>query len=229
MGAHNHGNVSSGESFASHKGSTILQKTHNFTGNPFGSKSASILNRPYPALFIPRVHEPELHRLLLAVVQLPVTRKRMVENFIVEKGSPCVIEQGIEGIKQRRRRAPVISQGKTTLFTHLSGRPHVGEDIGATEAVDRLFRVADKKERQIRASVDGSENLILHRISILKLVNQRRPVLYPEQSRKYCSPAVGEERTIEIFEQVVEKADIAGTLAERQALPVKANQLSLES
>ena len=103
MGAHNHGNVSSGESFASHKGSTILQKTHNFTGNPFGGKSASILNRPYPALFIPGVHEPELHRHLLAVVQLPVTRnKRMVKNFIVKKRAPRIVEQGIEGIEKRR-------------------------------------------------------------------------------------------------------------------------------
>ncbi len=56
------------------------------------------------------------------------------------------------------------------------GSLQVGEDIGTTEAVDGLFGVSYQEQWCIRTAVYLFEYGVLHRIGILKLINQGSPV-----------------------------------------------------
>ena len=52
----------------------------------------------------------------------------------------------------------------------------IGEDVGSTETVDRLLGVANIEEWVITTGIDATEDAVLYRVGILKLVDQCRLV-----------------------------------------------------
>ena len=63
----------------------------------------------------------------------------------------------------------------------MPGRPHIGKEVGPPETVDRLFGVADQKEDALFAPEDAPEDGILDRVRVLKLIDQRSPVIRPDR------------------------------------------------
>ena len=90
----------------------------------------------------------------------------------------------IDCVQQFSGRTVILRQQVfITFFSHKIPRDAVGCRIPAAEAVNRLFRIAYEKE-----NVTGfprteylSEYLELHRIGILKLIDDRRMILFPDQ------------------------------------------------
>ena len=57
---------------------------------------------------------------------------------------------------------------------HVATRAHVGENIGAAEGVDGLFRIANQQQRGLRLlSPDTAEYTVLLRIGVLEFINHR--------------------------------------------------------
>ncbi len=76
----------------------------------------------------------------------------------------------------------------------------VGRDVGAPEAVDRLLGIADQIDRPADAVVeDGPEDLPLHLVGVLELVDDRQQVAVPQrrdQVRRRAGPRqrLGDQR-----------------------------------
>src|SRR4051812_20630561 len=95
-------------------------------------------------------------------------------------------EEGVYPADKARVGAPVLQE--RVPEPGLPGRPHVGEDIGPAEAVDRLLRVPDQeKGGRIPDRIDAVEDGELGRVGILELVDERGPVAVADQ--------LGERRT----------------------------------
>ena len=92
-------------------------------------------------------------------------------------------------------------------LVHCLSRTYIGEYIGSPEAVDRLFRIADQKERTVVCREDSGENVVLYRIGILKLIDQRTLILLPN-SRGNPGSLPGRQRLFDSKQQIVEELDI---------------------
>ena len=227
MRAHNDRNITGCNLLRLH------QKTFNLIGHGRRRQSSGIINRQHAAFFSLRIHEPELqrsHASLFSRYALLSTSsfQGMIHDLLIEKRVSHLIKQDVEGLEQPRSRTPVFSDGKTPLLLCLPSRLHIGKNISTPETVDRLLGITYKKKRGIRSGIDPSENFILYRIGILKLINQCRTILFPKQGSKHLSPALSRKRTIKIFKKVIKKAYIFRLLAKRQVLPVKVSQFSLQ-
>ena len=66
--------------------------------------------------------------------------------------------------------APVFTQ-RVSLIRILFGG-EISENIRATETVNRLFGITDKKYRQTTVSKYPAEIIVLHRVGVLKLIDQ---------------------------------------------------------
>jgi len=80
-------------------------------------------------------------------------------------------------------------------------------NIGTTEGVNRLFRVADQDQtllrRIFRHTVNGVENTVLQRIGILKFVDHRHRELRTDDLRQPRA-VVTAERSVQTGQQIVE-------------------------
>ena len=78
----------------------------------------------------------------------------------------------------------------------------VADDVGAAEGVDRLLRVADQDERRV-AVEGGAQDVPLHRVGVLELVDEHHPVARPQPlAGGRARPRVG-ERGVQPGEHVV--------------------------
>ena len=83
----------------------------------------------------------------------------------------------------------------------------IGVNVGAAKGIDRLFRVANQKQTGVGAvvfnPVDGLEDAVLHRVGVLKLVDQRHGELLTNQGRQAFA-AFGLQCRIQAQQHVVE-------------------------
>ena len=89
----------------------------------------------------------------------------------------------------------------------------VREHVGAAEAVDRLLRIADQEQAAPGARVQALEDLVLHRVGVLELVDQRGRVALGHALGERCA-ARAFERGAQRLQQIVEAvhAEIAVSL-----------------
>ncbi|MNM76929.1 hypothetical protein D3C81_887680 [compost metagenome] len=86
-------------------------------------------------------------------------------------------------------------------------RTQVGIDVCTAESVDRLLRVANQEQAGFRTivfdAIDAFEDSILHRVGVLKLIDQRDRELLANQRRKTFA-SVGLQSGIQAQQHVVE-------------------------
>ena len=80
-------------------------------------------------------------------------------------------EHGIHRLDQLRRSAVISVQ--CVMMDSASPSFKIGKKIGTPKRIDCLFGVTDQKDRLCAITVDCIENLVLHRVGILKLIQQR--------------------------------------------------------
>ncbi len=126
----------------------------------------------------------------------------------VAEGGAAV--QVVQRGEQRRVAAPVGAERLGPVGVG-AGR-QVGQHLGAAEGVDRLLRVAD--EDQVGVAVEGgAQDLPLHRVGVLELVDQHDGEALPQpRARRRPAHRVAQHRA-EQREQVVEVAHGGGALA----------------
>jgi hypothetical protein len=98
-------------------------------------------------------------------------RKAPEPDALLSAASKAAIGRGDHGVG----RAEILLQGIEPAGAG-PARREIGEDVGTAEGIDRLLGVADENERGLgivgRNPIDGIEDPILHRIRVLKLVDQ---------------------------------------------------------
>ena len=125
---------------------------------------------------------------------------RVSELGALEQRGEPVDEGGVAAVVRGERGAPGRGAG---------GR-EVGDDVAAAERVDRLLRVADEDHRRV-AGEGAVEDLPLHRVGVLELVDEHHPPALPH-------PAAGRRRLVgqrvgELAQQVVVAEDAEPSLA----------------
>ncbi len=84
--------------------------------------------------------------------------------------------------------------------------------VRRAEAVDRLLRIADEKERA-GGREDRIEDRELQRVRILEFVDERGRIA---RAQRLAQPRMRVERAIQVREQIVERYDAARALALRE-------------
>ncbi len=91
------------------------------------------------------------------------------------------------------------------MHAHLLLGMHVGKDIGATEGINRLLRIADHVETAFGISfIQCRENLILQRVGILKFIDHRDRIKLADLLSQ-CLPALTLQRPSQIGQQVIKR------------------------
>ena len=102
--------------------------------------------------------------------------------------------------------------GKRVAVPRVSGGLQVGVNIRTAKAVNRLFGVADEKQRAVLGNENLLEDFILQRVGVLEFVNQCGfPVFGNGAGEGFAVGVVG-QRGVDIEQQVVETAFAAGFL-----------------
>jgi hypothetical protein len=96
------------------------------------------------------------------------------DSLVTEGG---VTEQPIERVDQRSVTTPIDVQ--TPDLIGLLGSIEIAEDIGATEGVDRLLRIADQDQGGVPVE-SALQDFPLNRVGVLELVHHYDSVALPE-------------------------------------------------
>ena len=139
------------------------------------------------------------------------------DRLVIDEGGRTLDEQAIDPIDQRLSRAKVGLQG--VMGGNLRLGLDIGEDVGATEAVDGLFRVADEIEAAAGlAHIQPTEDAVLLRIRILKLVDHRHRI---ELADPFGQQIAGRplQRQRQTTEQIVERQQLLPLLGLLDPLP----------
>ena len=126
-------------------------------------------------------------------------------------------EDGVHGGDERGFGTPVVIEREAVV--HVLRGLEIGEYVRAAKAVDGLLRVADQEEQRgigsRRGTEDAVEVLILHRVRVLELIDERglvaRTNLVRERvaaGRRQCGVQAGQE--------IVEGLNLEPLLALRQ-------------
>ncbi|MNQ58640.1 hypothetical protein D3C85_728520 [compost metagenome] len=134
------------------------------------------------------------------------------------------VEQTVERSDQLRRGTMV--GGQAVLACGFVAGLEVGGQVRAPEGVDGLLGIADETQVAL-VFVDPPEHLVLHRIGVLELVDQRHRVLLAQGAGQVVA-ALAVERLLQFVEQVVEGQQALGRLALRQLLVELADQAYLQ-
>ena len=110
-------------------------------------------------------------------------------------------EESVDGADQVRVGAPVGFH-RVDVVARIRDGIQVGEDVGSPEAVDGLLRVPDKKHRQLAGGLDLLEDPVLHRVSVLEFIDQRRMVMAAD-GLSQARPAIALQGLVEIPENIV--------------------------
>ena len=89
-----------------------------------------------------------------------------------ERLVPDRAEYGVQGGQQAWIGPPVHVEGVAVGVWRVVPGGQVGEDVRAAKAVDGLFGIADQEHRLAGVGVDIAENRVLHRVGVLKFVDQ---------------------------------------------------------
>ncbi len=130
--------------------------------------------------------------------------ERGFEGYLFEDKGLLDGKQPVHGLHQPGLAPPVSFQGVPGILPNLPGGVQIREDVRAPEAVDGLFRIADKEER--RTGKYRAEDLVLNRIGILELVDQGCTVSLREVFLQGRAVVRGEAVT-HLEQQVVEVND----------------------
>ncbi len=97
-----------------------------------------------------------------------------VDVALVDEGGGATAEEDIDPLHQPLGRAPVGTQGEAVVSgVGVALGHHVGEDVGAAEAVNGLLGVADHEQPAAGAlAVDGRKDAVLLRVGVLELINE---------------------------------------------------------
>ena len=104
----------------------------------------------------------------------------MVLDFREDKGFLCLDKKAIDRRQEWPFGTPVRDQRKRSV--RYFGRFEISEDIGSAESVDRLLRITNEEKTVILEAEDGSKDLVLCWIGILKLIDQSRRVFLGDGS-----------------------------------------------
>ncbi|KOS78788.1 putative exodeoxyribonuclease V, beta subunit [Burkholderia mallei] len=119
-------------------------------------------------------------------------------------------EHAVARIDDRGRRALVhrerVARGRPRA------RGEIRVQVRRAEAVDRLLRIADEKERA-GGREDRIEDRELQRVRILEFVDERGRIA---RAQRLAQPRMRVERAIQVREQIVERYDAARALALRE-------------
>ena len=108
----------------------------------------------------------------------------VADRLVEQRRDPIRQQDPVDRLDHRFGRAPVHVEvdARRTAREQLVARADVGRDVRASEAIDRLLRIADDRQ-PLRALVhpDRTEDVPLHRIGILELVDHhpRRALAQP--------------------------------------------------
>jgi len=222
VGAHDHRNAArirtAADRFGHHRGARLRREL----------RGVAALQAAVP---LAAVEQAEFERRLAGQLRFgdeAASNEWRRRDAVKDKWLAGVVEETVEAVEQLRRRAPVRVEREAPLFANIAGGLEIGEDVRPAKAVDRLLGIADEEKWRIRVGVDAPEDVVLHRIGVLKLVDQRRLVAISQcPGQRVSLRAIGES-VVKIGEQVVEKADISLFFALRQPLAVERDQLGLQ-
>ena len=162
-------------------------------------------------------------RRILQPRMLPLRRQgRWAGDARIHKGGRVSPEQGVDRVQQRRHGAPVDVQGEVPV--RIPPCRQVGIEIGTAEAVDRLFRITHQVHRLATATIEPAEDVVLHRIGVLELVDQGGPVAIAQRGGQPLAAGLL-QCPLQIEQQIVVALQAALALAPGQLLPQEADQL----
>jgi len=133
---------------------------------------------------------------------------RAYDDVGVAQGSAA--KHGLQPGDQRRVAAPVAGEGPPGQCVGRGGE--VRGQVGTAEGVDRLLRVADQHQRG-RAVERRPQDLPLHRVGVLELVDQHHPVALADPRPRRVPARRMDQRVAQPGEQVVVVEQPAGPLA----------------
>lgn len=114
-----------------------------------------------------------------------VTEQKRTSTF---RALLCSREDMVDRLDHRVAGAIVGVQRVPATIGGLPGA-QVGVNVGATEGIDRLLGVADQEQAGLLVvifqAIDAVEDPVLHRIGVLKLIDQRHRKLLANQR---CQP-----------------------------------------
>ena len=111
------------------------------------------------------------------------------------------VEQGVVGVDETPGRC--ASCGRASRVVAPLGRVEVGVHVGAAERVDRLLRIADQHERRGAVAERRADDVPLHRVGVLELVDHHDPEALPQPCRRPPAADRVAQRACEPGEQVV--------------------------
>lgn len=115
-----------------------------------------------------------------------------------------LFEQGADAVNQLGMAAVV--DGKGVMPVRILRGLQIGVNVRTAKAVNRLFGVANEKQRAALFDKNLAENFILQRVGILEFVNQRD---FPVCRRRFCQCVavfIGGQCLMDIQQQIVKHA-----------------------
>lgn len=115
-----------------------------------------------------------------------------------------MFEQGADAIDQLGMAAVV--DGKGVMPVRILRGLQIGVNVRTAKAVNRLFGVANEKQRAALFDKNLAENFVLQRVGILEFVNQRD---FPVCRRRFCQRVavfMGGQCLMDIQQQIVKHA-----------------------
>jgi hypothetical protein len=107
-----------------------------------------------------------------------------------------------------------------------SSSTEIGEEIGTAKGVDRLLRIADEHQSLRRVGEESSKDVVLDRIGVLELVDQRRAELPTDgrdqrRSLRACKRGLGSGQHVVEGQQLAFRFQPGQTLG-REIQPIGA-------
>ena len=210
VGAREHGDVGRPERGAV-EGRARAEPAHDLRGGRGGHVTRRAAARPRRGPQLRRAQDHELHRAVLAtrgrqaLRRARARRHRPIADVLEQERRGDAREQAVHRRHQPRIGAVADVEGER-LPPHVARGAQVGEQIRAPERVDGLLGVPDDEERRRRIRVDPVQDLVLHRVRVLELVDQRRGVARAEGGREPL-PTGAAQGAEELEEQIIEGDD----------------------
>ena len=117
------------------------------------------------------------------------------------------VEKGVVGGQQAFVAPPILGQREPA--TRQPGCVQVGIDVGASEGVDGLLRIADQHQGGLAVAEGPTHHLPLHRVGVLELVDENDPVPIAEQPAGLLTPLADRRGCLQADEEVVVGQQVA--------------------
>jgi len=134
----------------------------------------------------------------------------VVGDLFNDKRRVLPLEKRIKSVEQCLVRTPIGFE--RVLPRGGPGRVQIGEIVCASESVNRLFGISNKKEPMSVSPKDPLKNRVLQRVRILELVDQSRSIFCTDCAGKK-SPVPAMQSSMDPREQIVVGQHVALKLA----------------